>query len=80
MSFPFPALSPLSAENFQISGDPIGEGNFSTVMSAQCSLIEHPVAVKVVSKSKVERLKKELDVIMERHVLKRYGPKLDISI
>ncbi|KAH0471780.1 MAG: uncharacterized protein KVP18_002714 [Porospora cf. gigantea A] len=46
-----------------------GTGNFSNIFSATYK--GHHVALKVVNRKKVERLRKEKDVLMEKHVLSR---------
>ena len=73
MSFPFPVLPALIRDDFRFVGEPIGEGNFSTIFCGRSVKFPKDVALKVVCKSRVERLKKEHDVLMEKHVLKRYG-------
>jgi hypothetical protein len=71
MSFPIAAFERLKLDDLDIIDAEMGLGNFCEVSKAIIRKSEIPVALKKISKSVVERLNKEMDVIMERHALQR---------
>jgi hypothetical protein len=72
MSFPFPVTPKPSLNEFEIYDESIGEGNFSSIKRAKWIPHGLEVAIKIVSKSRVERIGKQRDVLMEKHALMRY--------
>ena len=73
MSYPSPFVRKLSLLDFQYDDDDqIGEGNFCSVFKAFCKSYHTVVAMKVLPKDQVNKLRKERDVLMEKHALGRY--------
>lgn len=54
-----------------VMGDSIGTGNFTEVYTCVEKVSGKSFGIKEVNKEKVEKLKKERDVVMEKHVLMR---------
>ena len=72
MSYPRAFFPKLSAPDFEFDDSPIGDGNFCSVYKAHSSYNDEIVALKVLPKDQVGRLRKERDVLMEKHALSRY--------
>ena len=72
MSFPFPVSAKPNLNEFEIYDESIGEGNFSSIKRAKWTPHGIEVAIKIVSKSRVEQIRKQRDVLMEKHALMRY--------
>lgn len=49
----------------------IGEGNFSDIYSALNIFDKKTYAIKIINKAKLSRVRKEADIFMERHCLKK---------
>jgi hypothetical protein len=78
MSFPFPVLPTLKINDFEFYDEVVGEGNFAHVRRARQRISGVDFAVKQICRSQVIRLKKELDVVMEKHALMRYDEKIQV--
>lgn len=48
----------------------IGEGNFSDIYSAISLFDKKTYAIKIINKAKLKRMRKEADILMEKHCLK----------
>ena len=72
MSFPLPASAKPNIAEFEFFENPLGEGNFSLIKGAHWSRHNQDVAIKIVSKAQVERMRKQEDLLMEKHALLRY--------
>ena len=70
MSFPRCEVTPCDVKTYPI-GKQIGGGNFCTVHKSEEPVLGLPVAVKIFPKDAVRRLRKEKDVLMEKHSLAR---------
>ena len=73
MSFPFPISPKPNINDFGVEDDSLGVGNFSVVRKALYKRLGNHVAIKEVSKSHVVTIGKELDLVMEKHALRRYA-------
>jgi serine/threonine protein kinase len=73
MSFPIANCSKASVNEFRIICEDLGSGNFCQVSHAIDLRNGEHVALKRISKTKVQRLRKEKDVLMEKHALQRYA-------
>ena len=72
MSFPTADFKRLSLEDFDVLKETLGVGNFCEVIHCVLRGSKNEVALKKIRKSQAERLNKEKDVLMEKHVLQRY--------
>lgn len=65
---PQPPPEKRSIKDFQYLHK-IGEGNFSEIFRGQCRFEKKLYAIKYIRKEKMKTLRKEQDVLMERHCL-----------
>jgi len=72
MSFPIASFRKESLGEFSTLENVIGTGNFCEVYVVDWASQMRKVAIKLIPKKQVERLRKENDVLMEKHALQRY--------
>lgn len=70
MSFPLPALQRKNENDFEF-GELLGRGNFTSVYHCKEIKTDTTMAVKIIDRYRCEKLKKTLDVTMEKHCLRR---------
>jgi serine/threonine protein kinase len=58
------------SEDFEVIKK-LGEGNFTEIYQCQHRASGHMFAVKVCSQAKVKNLRKEIDILMEKHALNK---------
>lgn len=59
-----------SLDDYDIDGE-LGIGNFTNILLAKHTKTQETFALKVIDKVRVKHLKKENDIVMEKHVLSR---------